>query len=880
MAPSNIPAIQELLLRNGVDPATAKYAAMNEFVNSNFDFLTEFWKRIKRPRIGFCPFRDTPPKKPLGTQSQDSNKSAEITNEWDFDFEQWTSRLLERSPKWIKAPRSLMEQAVKEDKALCLNVRGQWSLRSTGYMAISHVWSEGIQSDPEGRGFQQKQLTRIFEVIKKTNAEWIWMDVLAIPAGGGPTSTLKDEILKIDIINTMATVYSKADAVIILDALTLQLYPQTTLDVAIALRCGKWTSRIWTYQEIKLAKRALVVTAQAVYEYAELIAVLGSVITDAPHLKTLHKFLAVLQRRDDLGVSIPDIVTACQTRKAGFDLDYARSFFPTLGLRWEQGMTREEGMQMIYSSQKYHTSRIVTFHGCPRLSTRPAWAPSYFTGLEGVVGKGQSWEARGLRGEWHVLKVNKVVHTFKQFRKRIFNLQLDGDQGRQIQCVLADTESEATIQGVEGAIKGNLVYLLSEQPSAEAIKSGFARTVLIVEKALTIEGVDFEAFVHCTAVVTTIEAYPEELRTVLLRHECLSGAEGSSDTLRMDSRLASQLRFAIQFHDQETQLHAAVRARQLGTTRELLEQGAPLDARDSKKWTPLHTAAAEGQVEILELLLPQSGDSMADLLSQSGQEEHGFTLLGVAAENGRLSVVKRLLQEQPDQCTIDNSLLAAADMCESEVVEELLRAGADANFADAVGRTPLYVASGKSGNGLSTMQALLDAGANAKHSQYDGSTALHLAADKGNDIEVSLLLAFGAEVDAKMNTLPRTPLRNAIVAHNEDSVRLLLDNGADRNAIFDGNRTPISLAAECGNYKIVQMILEKPVNVDVGFEDNGWMPLYIAAWKGEKIMVRALLDAGASVNARDHEGVTALGIAHRSGQTDIVRILQCAGGVE
>lgn len=880
MAAQSRAAIQELLLRHGVDPATAKYAALNEFADYNLTWLTEFWKRIKRPRMDFCPCRDSAPSKGLGKQSRDRNKPANISNEWNFDFERWTSRIFERSPKWIKAPRHLMEQAVKEDKALCLNAHGKWSLRSTGYMALSHVWSEGIQSDPDGHGFQQKQLARIFEVITRTGAEWIWMDVLAIPGEGGSTSTLKDEMLKIDIINTMANVYSKADAVIVLDALVLQLYPETTLDVAVALRCGRWATRIWTYQEIKLATRALIVTAQAVYDFAELITVVESVIADAPHLKELHKFLARLQRRDDLGVSIPDIVTACQTRKAGFDLDYARAFFPTLGLRWEEGMTREEGMQMIYRVQKFHASRIVAFHGCPRLAIRPAWAPSYFVGLEGVVGEGQSWEERGLRGEWHVLKVHKVVHTFTQFKKRIFNLQLDGDQGRHIQCFLADTESEETIRGIEAAIKADLVYILSSVPSAEAIKSGFARTVLLAEQALTIEGVDFEAFVHATAVVTTVEAYQEKLRSVLLRHESTVGDEGPSDTLRIDTRLASQLRFAIQFHDNETNLHAAVRAHQLDTVRELVKQGASLDARDSKDWTPLHTAAAEGEVEILDLLLSKSRESMADLLSERGQKEHGFTLLWVAAEKGRLGVVKRLLQEHPDQCTLDNSLLAAADECECEVVEELLTAGANPNFSDPVGRTPLYAASGKYGNGLSTIQALLDAGANVNHSHYDGSTPLHLAADKGTDIEVSLLIAFGAEVDAKMKISAHTPLRNAIVTHKEDSVRLLLDNDADRNAVFDGNRTPISLAAGCGSYKIVQMILQKPTNVNVSLKDNGWTPLHIAATKGEKIIVRMLLEAGAAVNASDHKGVTALGTAHKSGHEDVVRILRSAGGVE
>jgi len=88
------------------------------------------------------------------------------------------------------------------------------------------------------------------------------------------------------------------------------------------------------------------------------------------------------------------------------------------------------------------------------------------------------------------------------------------------------------------------------------------------------------------------------------------------------------------------------------------------------------------------------------------------------------------------------------------------------------------------------------------------------------------------------------------------------------------------LAAGCGNYKIVQMILQKPTDVNVSLKDNGWTPLYIAALKGEKLMVRMLLEAGAAVNMRDLDGVTALGIAQRSGHSDIVSILRSAGGVE
>ena len=699
---------------------------------------------------------------------------------------------------------------------------------------------------------------------------------------------LEDEILKVDLINTMDKVYSRADAVIILDALVLQLHPRTRLDIAIALRCGRWVTRVWTYQEIKLANRALIVTAQGgCYNYNELVGELKTVSADNPHIHKLYSSLALLQRNDELGISIPDIFCACQNRKAGLDLDYARAFFPALKLKWEEGMTREEGMQKIYNAQnqKYHATRIVSFYGCPRLSVRPAWAPSYFTGLEGVVGGDLAWERRGLRGNWHALKVCKLLHTFTQFKKVVFNLEVDGcSQPRQIQCVLAETESDVTRKGLEDAIKAGILHILSEQSSAEAIKSGFARTVLLVEQAWDIDGINFEAFVHCSASVPTSEAYTEKEISVLLRHESPSRDENDmEDQIMKEGKFASQLLLGIYAHEDETPLHVAVREGKLEVVLELLKAGTSTVATDSKHWTPIHTAAATGQAEILEILRFNTSDSkqsLKDLIGEAGHNAHGLTLLSLAAEHGHLNVVQLLLREKLDQVVLDNSLLLAAENHCTDIVKELLAAGANASFKDILGRTVLFMHCqyGKSGSFAATTQVLLDAGVNVNTVIYDGTTPLHKAVERGDQTEVSLLLEHGAVVDAKTKADRRTPLRNAIVARHEECVRLLLDHGADRNAIFDGGRTPVTLAAGCGNFKILKMVLEKPADLNVRLEAYDWTPLHIAAMKGERIMIRMLLEAGADVNARDTEGLSPAQMAERRGHADVAEILRKAGG--
>jgi hypothetical protein len=55
--------------------------------------------------------------------------------------------------------------------------------------------------------------------------------------------------------------------------------------------------------------------------------------------------------------------------------------------------------------------------------------------------------------------------------------------------------------------------------------------------------------------------------------------------------------------------------------------------------------------------------------------------------------------------------------------------------------------------------------------------------------------------------------------------------------------------------------------------NNGWTPLMHAIHKNQKESVRALLDAGANVNARTSHGLTALMMAAAYGQEDIVQLL-------
>ena len=85
-----------------------------------------------------------------------------------------------------------------------------------------------------------------------------------------------------------------------------------------------------------------------------------------------------------------------------------------------------------------------------------------------------------------------------------------------------------------------------------------------------------------------------------------------------------------------------------------------------------------------------------------------------------------------------------------------------------------------------------------------------------------------------------------------DVVRVLLDNGANREARDRDGETPLAYAARFGSHRICSLLIEKGANVDTRDED-GTTPLMLAAREGHVDVVRLLLDHGATGAATARE---------------------------
>ena len=165
--------------------------------------------------------------------------------------------------------------------------------------------------------------------------------------------------------------------------------------------------------------------------------------------------------------------------------------------------------------------------------------------------------------------------------------------------------------------------------------------------------------------------------------------------------------------------------------------------------------------------------------------------------------------------------------------------------------------------------------------------ALFDAAEKGDTARVQALLAHGgsAKVQAP-NGL--TPLIIASMMNHPDTVKLLLDRGADANAAFaPGARISGSTALILAtNSFICIMGGAKLPDAPKGYEGHEieFMKAHpdqmehwekqTAEWSKEYgVIARMLLDHGADVNAQSKTGDTAIGNAATSGELDTVRLL-------
>lgn len=197
--------------------------------------------------------------------------------------------------------------------------------------------------------------------------------------------------------------------------------------------------------------------------------------------------------------------------------------------------------------------------------------------------------------------------------------------------------------------------------------------------------------------------------------------------------------------------------------------------------------------------------------SEQMRDEQHLALID-AAERGDDPAVRRLLEAGASVTARDGTgrtaLIAAAWGNHLDVACRLIEAGADVNTQDVTQQSAYLIATSE--GYLELLRVTLDAGADvASLDSYNG-TGLIRAAERGHADVVALLLDTPIAVD-HVNRLGLTALLEAIVFGDGgpryvETVRLLLDHGADPNLADAQGVTPLAHAQRLGFSDIAQLL--------------------------------------------------------------------------
>ena len=272
--------------------------------------------------------------------------------------------------------------------------------------------------------------------------------------------------------------------------------------------------------------------------------------------------------------------------------------------------------------------------------------------------------------------------------------------------------------------------------------------------------------------------------------------------------------------------------------------------------------------------------------------KHGDTALIHALVNYNSSLVEFLIQHGADVDLCDENGHAPVSYAiwapeePFNLLNILLRAGANPNVWDWHGMTPLMVAALYREEDC--LHALLDAGSWVNGCDIFYTTPLRLAKLRGIEQAVKILKAAGGknfkprvpkgyDANQPLNKYGGTPLYSAIGHHDTELAHALLDAGAKANPAPGCNRFPLTRAVVMGTPRRAKKMALVRRLIQEGADVNADTPLHWAVRGGDVEMVRELLAAGADVNVVHDCGETALMWAAEHGNEANVRLLLRAG---
>lgn len=363
-------------------------------------------------------------------------------------------------------------------------------------------------------------------------------------------------------------------------------------------------------------------------------------------------------------------------------------------------------------------------------------------------------------------------------------------------------------------------------------------------------------------------------------------------------------------------LYQAIKHNNIKAVKFFIENNAHVEIATFDGTTPLVLAIEENKPKIVELLIKEG---KANIYGVYAKETEKYPIY-CAVKNKNLNMIKILLNNNFDLKRESYILSYAMENSDENIIKYLVENGADmysyeitALYQAVLNLNPKLVeyfldkgASIEKAGGTDVYGNIMMAAAGSKFNNSNDKSPVDLTLlekSAENSAKITEMLIGKADKNIINDSLEgKTPLIIAVGNSYIDTAKILIENGADVNAIDFEGWSALSYAVNNGDIEIAKLLLtnkakikgelllaikspivESSINMmkllidnkaNINYTDeNGFNPLNMAIESGDMELTKFLITNGANVNSLMQDGVSLIGYAIAQNNMDLLQIL-------
>ena len=363
-------------------------------------------------------------------------------------------------------------------------------------------------------------------------------------------------------------------------------------------------------------------------------------------------------------------------------------------------------------------------------------------------------------------------------------------------------------------------------------------------------------------------------------------------------------------------LYQAVKNDNIKAVKFFIENNAYVEIATFDGTTPLVLAIEENKPKIVELLIKEG---KANIYGVYAKETEKYPIY-CAVKNKNLNMIKILLDNNFDLKRESYILSYAMENSDENIIKYLVENGADmysyeitALYQAVLNLNPKLVeyfldkgASIEKAGGTDVYGNIMMAAAGSKFNNSNDKSPVDLEAlekSAENSAKITEMLIGKADKNIINDSLEgKTPLIIAVGNSYIDTAKILIENGANINAVDFEGWSALSYVVNNGDIEIAKLLLENKAKIkgelllaikspiaesridmikllidnkaNINYaDDDGFNPLNIAIESGDMELTKFLITNGANVNSLMQDGVSLIGYAIAQNNMDLLQIL-------